>query len=162
MAEDVFQNTGADQFESTEYDQWAAGTGTPGGSGYAQIGPLLITATIDGAAVSGHEIGNVNQRQTLGINISWTDLGGNEVTADGIFLIRDVQTGIDVRVKEGIYQQTMLPVFVYAHENEMRVMSKATEQRILLICLRYGANEQATARFEYSLVNLGFIAEDFE
>lgn len=161
MAEDQFQNTGHDQFESTEYDQWAAGAGGTGESGYAQIGPLLITAEIGGVQASGHEIGDVSQRQSLGVNIRWTDQDGADVIADGWFLIRDEHTRQAVREREEIYQQTMLPIFIYPHENDMRVSTKATERRVLLVCLRYGANEQATARFEYRLINLGFTPEDF-
>lgn len=161
MADDLFQSTGTDQFESTEDDQWTSGDGSQPGGGYAQVGPLLVTAEINGGVVSGHELGNVNQRQSLGIKFSWRDLNGDEVLANGWCVIRDLDTKADIRAKEDFSQQATLDLFLYAHENELRVITKATEQRAILLCLTYGSSEQATARYEFTLVNLGFNAEDF-
>jgi len=162
MADDEFQSTQFDKFESTEDDQWSPVSGVPPSGGFAQVGPLRISAEISGGVVSGYRLGNVNQRQSLGITFSWTDLDGNEVLVSGWYYIIDVDSGEKIREKEPVFQQPNLPIFLYPQDNEMRASTKATERRAILLCLTYGAQEQATARYEFTLANLGFQAEDFE
>ena len=100
----------------------------------------------------------VNERTTAYLVLTFKDKDGNLVTPQSItYNIHCLTNNIEIRGNTSVTPDTSVEITITPTENRIIDPNNKYERRLITVVATYNINDEATAQYEYRVLNLNYI-----